>query len=45
VTQRTHEIGVGRALGAGPGEVLRLLMRGGLLLGLVGILIGSVVQS
>jgi putative ABC transport system permease protein len=42
VSQRTHELGVRLALGAGRGEVLRLVMRGGLLLALAGILIGSV---
>jgi len=40
VTQQTHEIGIRLALGARPGEVLRLIVWHGLKLTLLGIAIG-----
>jgi hypothetical protein len=39
--QRTHEIGIRMAMGAGRGDVLGLVMKSGLLLALAGIAIGS----
>jgi len=42
VTQRTEEIGVRLALGASPGEVLRLVVRQAMGLATLGILIGLV---
>jgi ABC-type antimicrobial peptide transport system permease subunit len=42
VSQRMHEIGVRIALGAGPADILRLLMRQGLMLTITGIAAGLV---
>jgi len=42
VSQRLHEIAVRIALGAGPADILRLLMRQGLMLTITGIAAGLV---
>jgi putative ABC transport system permease protein len=41
VSRRTREIGVRMALGARPGEVLRLILRGGLTPAVIGVLTGG----
>jgi len=42
VSQRTHEIGIRTALGASPWQVLRMVMRQGLNLALVGLSVGVI---
>jgi len=40
VTQRTQEIGIRMALGAQMGDVMKLVMKSGLVLALIGIVVG-----
>ncbi len=40
VAQRTHEIGVRMAIGAGRGSVMKMIVRQGLILGVIGIVLG-----
>ena len=42
VAQRTNEIGIRLALGAGPGEILRLVLRQGMAMTAVGLALGAI---
>jgi putative ABC transport system permease protein len=44
VTQRTHEIGIRMALGARPLDVVKLIVKQGMILGIAGIIIGLIVS-
>jgi putative ABC transport system permease protein len=41
VAQRTNEFGIRMAMGAGPRDVLRMVLGQGLLLGLIGVALGA----
>ncbi len=45
VTQRTQEVGIRMALGAGPGSVLRMILRQGTVLAAIGIGIGLLIAA
>jgi ABC-type antimicrobial peptide transport system permease subunit len=44
VARRTREIGIRMAIGAGKSDVMRMVLRQGLILSLTGILVGSVLS-
>jgi putative ABC transport system permease protein len=45
VQQRLHEIGIRMALGATPAEVIRMMLRYGLRIGVIGVAVGLVVSA